>query len=70
MTFCAGGFSSTVKKLPSKGPAFRPARSFRPGQQHLPIHVRRNGRMLALVAIARRSNRGEGLSETGSIESR
>src|SRR5947207_4950337 len=52
MTFRAGELPGIIEKLPSDGPAFRPARPFRPDHQHLPIHVRRDGRMLSIVTFA------------------
>src|SRR5437588_11424902 len=52
MTFQAGELPGIIEKLPSDGPAFRPARPFRPDHQHLPIHVRRDGRTLSIVTFA------------------
>src|ERR1700682_3824279 len=64
-TFRGSEFSSIVKKLPSEGPTFGPARSFRPDQQHLSIHARRDGRMVSRITIARRSDRRRRLDRNG-----
>src|SRR5437879_13336788 len=56
MTFRAGGLPGIIEKLPSDGPAFRPAHPFRPDHQHLPIHVLRDGRMLSIFTFARLSD--------------
>src|SRR5881394_3678964 len=65
MTFCAHGLTGIIQKLPSDGPAFGPARSFRPDHQHLPIHVRRDGRMLSIVTFAGRYDGCRNLERNG-----
>ena len=65
MTFRAGGLPGIIEKLPSDGPAFRPAHPFRPDHQHLPIHVRRDGRMLSIVTFAGSSDGCRNLERNG-----